>query len=237
MRPWYRIHRSTLVVLALVLASLVFVNIPGEGTERVWERFHHGWPHFYFERSAQPRSWWSFSGRAPVFHLDALLLNVMAAFCISALAAFAAELWIRRYGRLFRFSIMSMLTVTAIAAVIFGLVARDLHNCLRQQGALDQLAAQGSIRVSRDERKYDWLRSLFGSDLDGTIHRIDFDATSPEGARVPDLSALADLRFLNLRGIALGADDIRRLSAIPTLQTLSLTVKSPRLPRIPRWMG
>lgn len=228
MRPWYRIHCSTLSVLAIVLAGLVFINIPGDRMLGDSGRYHHGWPYFYFERSAQPRTWWSFSGTSTEFHLDALLLNVLAAACITALAACAAELWIRRYGRLLRFTIMTMLTVTAIVAAILGVVVRDLHRCWRQQEAIDQLAAQGSIRVSREERKYDWLRSLFGSNWDGTIHRIDFDSTSREGGTVPDLSALVDLRFLDLEGIALQAGDDNRLAALPKLETLFLTIKSLR---------
>ncbi len=227
MRPWYRIHRSTLSVLLIVLACLVFINLPGKplGDKH---SYYHGWPYFYFERKVQPRTWWSFSGTATVFHVDALVLNVVAALCITALAACATELWIRRYGSLFRFSIKAVLVVTGLIAVFLGIAVRDLHRCLRQQETLDRLAAQGSLSVSREERDLDWLRGLFGSNLDGAVESITFRSTSRQGATLPDLSALVDLEWLYLDGIALGAEDIQRFQSLPKLQTLYVSVKSLR---------
>jgi len=224
MRPWYRIHFSTLFVLAIVLAWLVFVNIPGDRLLKYQGRFHHGWPYHYFERTAAERSWWSFAGVFPQFHAGALALNILTAFCIVALAAWACEIWIRRFGRLLRFSIASMLIGTAILAAILGLVVQDIHHCYRQQRTLDELAALGSVRAMRDERKYDWFRSLFGSHVDGTIHRIDVTSVNPVGAIIPDLSALDGLNFLHLSGVAIGEQDVEHLATAPNLGTLILGV-------------
>ena len=232
MRPWYRIHFSTVFVLAFVLAWMVFINIPGDGTLRDTGQFHHGWPYLYFERKGGARSWWSFAGTSPEFHVDALLLNVVTALCIAALVAFACELWIRRFGRLLRFSIASLMFGTAILAMIMGLVVHDVHRCYRQQRTLDELAKLGSVQARRDERKYDWFRSLFGSDFDGTIKRIDVKAGSPTGAVVPDLSALDGLEFLNLEGVILGEEDVAKLATAPKLETLILDVRAVRGNRV-----
>src|SRR5688572_32251007 len=42
-RPWYRFHFSTLGVMALVVAWMVFINIPGERTSIISDRLDHGW--------------------------------------------------------------------------------------------------------------------------------------------------------------------------------------------------
>jgi hypothetical protein len=227
-RPWYRIHRATFGVIAVVVAWLVFINIPGDRTLRDTGRFHHGWPYFYIERDGAARSWWSFSGASPEFHVGALLLNILTALCIAALVACACEMWIRRFGRLLRFSIASMLLVTALLAVIMGLVVRDIHRCYRQQETLDPLAELGSLSAVREERRYDWFRSLFGSQFDGIIKRVDVKADSPTGAAVPDLGALNGLTFLNLEGVILGEEDIEKLATAPALETLILDVREIR---------
>ena len=228
MRPWYRIHVSTLCVLVIVLAGFVFINIPGDRVLRDNRRFHHGWPYLYFEREGAARSWWSFAGTAQELHVGALLLNILTGLCIAALVACACELWIRRFGRLMRFTVASMLVVTALFAVIMGLAVRDVHRCYRQQKTLDELAMLGSVSATRDERKYDWLRSLFGSEFDGSIKRIDVKAETPTGAVLPDLSALNDLTFLNLEGVILGEEEVGNLAAAPKLETLFLDVREIR---------
>src|SRR5687767_12503879 len=116
MRPWYRIHRSTLVVLALVGACLVFINIPGDPVVINSKEFQHGWPYHYFKREGADHSFWSFSGTRGRFYPEALLLNTAAALCIVALVACICELWIRQNGRLFRFGIKSLLMLTALVA-------------------------------------------------------------------------------------------------------------------------
>jgi hypothetical protein len=227
MRPWYRIHFSTLAVVGIIFAWMVFINIPADRTLGSRGRFYHGWPYLYFERNGDPHSWWSFAGGGiPEFHIEALLLNMLVAFCIAALAAFACELWIQRYGRLFRFSILSMLVVTALVASMMGVVVRDLQRSYRQGEVLDELAKLGSVEASRTECRYDWFRSLFGSNLDGTIDGILFISSSPAGATVPDLSALSDLTSLEWQGVALGSTELERLSNLPNLKTLVVSVHS-----------
>src|SRR5687768_6235880 len=114
MRPWYRIHLSTLSVLGIVLAGLVFINIPGDRGPHWPYRFSHGWPYVYFERSGAADSFWSFAGAATLLHVPELAGNVVVAICIVLLVACPCELWIRKNGRLFRFGIQSMLTATAL---------------------------------------------------------------------------------------------------------------------------
>jgi hypothetical protein len=227
-RPWYRIHPATLGVIAVVVAWLVFINIPGDRVLRDNRRFHHGWPYLYFEREGAARSWWSFAGTTPEFHIDALLLNILTALCIAGLVACACELWIRRFGRLLRFSIASMLIVTALLAVIMGLVVRDVHRCHRQQQTLDVLARLGTMRADRKERKYDWFRSLLGSQFDGMVYDVRVVSAEPTGAPISDLSALDGLRFLNLEGVILGDEDAEHLASLPKLQSLFLHVHAVR---------
>jgi hypothetical protein len=200
MRPWYRIHFSTLFVLAIVLAGLVFINIPGERTgpyARISNRFYHGWPYHYFDRLGSEFTYWSFAGADKRFHTKALVLNLLAVSCIAALVACVCELWIRRNGRLLRFGTRWLLIAIALIAVPIGLVSRDVRRCAHQQQVFQELAQFGAVETTRDLQKFDWLRSLFGDHFHGTIRSAKLSATQPVD-RLPDLRSLDSLQRLHL---------------------------------------
>jgi hypothetical protein len=200
MRPWYKIHFSTLFVLAIVLAGLVFINIPGERTgpyAQISYRFYHGWPYHYFDRLGADYTYWSFNGADKRFHTKALVLNLLAAICIAALVACVCELWIRRNGRLLRFGTRSLLIATALIAAPIGLVSRDVRRCALQQQVLQELGQFGALETTRDRLKFDWLRSLFGDHFHGTIRSVRLTATQPFD-RFPDLRSLDSLQRLGL---------------------------------------
>jgi hypothetical protein len=223
MRPWYRIHRSSLGVIALVIAWFVFINIPGEQPYLLSnDRFEHGWPYCYFDRKGRDHSFWSFAGSTPRFYGEALLLNVLTAFCVTALVACACELWIRRNGRLLRFGTRSLLVATALIAGLVGLVARDVRRCAIQQRALDELAQFGSLDTTRDIRRFDWLRSLVGNHFHGSIHHLRLTATRPVD-RLPDLTSLDRLEFLRLEMASI-PKNVGVLAAPPSLQHLGFTL-------------
>jgi hypothetical protein len=224
MRPWYKIHFSTLFVLAIVLVVLIFVNVPGEQTSIVSDRFYHGWPYHYFDREGTPHSFWSFAGTAPHFHGEALLLNVLTAFCLVGLTACACELWIRRNGRLLRFGTRSLIVVTALVAVLVSLVARDVRRSSRQQQALEELAQFGSLETSRDLQKFDWFRSLFGDQFHGSIRRVLLTADRPVH-RLSDLSGLETVEGFGLYVPNL-PENFEQLSRLPNLKYLSVTLTS-----------
>jgi hypothetical protein len=222
LRPWYRIHFSTLSVLAVVLAGFVFINIPGDRTSLISNRFYHGWPYHYYEREGTQHSYWSFTGTTPQFHVEALLLNLLTAFCLLALTACASELWIRRNGRLFRFGMRSLLGLTALIAVTLGLAMRDLHHCYRQQATITELAKLGSVTAFRDRRPYDWFRILFGDHFHGTIDLVSL-TSSRRVDRLPDLRSLTHLEslWLELPGIP---ENIEQVSQLPSLKGLNVTL-------------
>ena len=231
MRPWYKIHFATLSILAIVLAWLVFINIPGDVIhEYQRNRFYHGWPYHYYERVGEAYSYWSFvqptgwAGRPPQFVPQALLLNALAAICILALVACPCELWIRRNGRLFRFGIRSVLVVTTAVAVIMGLVAHDVRRCYRQQQAVRELEQVGSVSTSRNRQKYDWFRSFFGAELHGIVDGVDLVATEPVD-RLPDLGLLENISFVGMELPNL-PENIKQLAELPKLELLSVKLTS-----------
>jgi hypothetical protein len=223
LRPWYRIHLSTLSVLAIVLALLVFINIPGDRTSNRPYRFYHGWPYVYFERGAEPDAFWSFAGTVSKLHVPKLLGNVAVAICIVMLVACLCELWIRQNGRLFRFGIRSMLFVTAIVAVALGLTVRELNSTYRQQRALTELAQFGAVNAFRELKPHDWLRSFFGEYAHGRIHTVRFTATRVID-RLPDLRGLADVREMDLEILNV-PEDIEQLAELPKLKYLSVKLQ------------
>lgn len=229
MRPWYKIHFSTMVVMALVAGCLAFINIPGERTSIVSHRFYHGWPYHYFDREGAQNSFWSFAGTAPTFHGDALLLNVLTALCLVALVACACELWIRRNGRLLRFGTRSLLVATTLIAGLFGLVSRDVRRCMLQRQTLGQLAQYGSLEIGRDLRKFDWLRSLFGDHFHGTVRWVTLSATGPMD-QLPDLTLLDSLSSLSLEveNIPENLDHIARFGKLKVSITLTSLANTDR---------
>ncbi len=227
MRPWYRIHVPTVTVLAIVLAWFVFINIPGEPVDAARpNRFHHGWPYYYYERVGEDYSYWSFAqptpwfGNPPQFDAQALLLNVLTAICIVALVACPCELWIRRNGRLFRFGIGSILVATTIVAVIMGLAAREVRRCYRQQEAIRELTQLGAVTTRRNWQKYDWFRSFFGEELHGTVDFVELIAPRPVD-RLPDLQPLQDLHSLGLELVNI-PENIGQLTELPKLRYLGV---------------
>lgn len=230
-RPWYRIHLSTLSVVAIVLAWMVFINIPGDQIHDFWpRRFYHGWPYHYYERVGEEYSYWSFDqptpwlGKPPRFDTQALLLNALTAICILALVACPCELWIRRNGRLFRFGTRSILAVTTIIAVIMGLVAREVRRCYRQQQAIRELEQVGSVTTNRSSQKYDWFRSFFGAELHGVVEGVDLVATEPV-VRLPDLRLLENIKFFGME-LANIPQNIEQLAELPKLEYLSVKLTS-----------
>jgi hypothetical protein len=224
MRPWYRIHCSTLSILAVVLAGFVFINLPGDNLGPWRDKFSHGWPYVYFQRHGAEGSFWSFTGKGTKFRAPELMGNVLTALCIVALVACPCELWIRRHGRLFRFGIRSMFVVTALVAVVMGLSVQKVQRRYRQQHALAELAQYGSVSTGRRQQPYDWLWSLLGDYAHGTIESVSFAATSPFG-RLPDLHDLRDVDeiWLELRNVPAGMEE---LGELPTLKRLSVKLTS-----------
>ena len=218
LRPWYRIHLSTLSVLAIVLALLVFINIPGDRTSNRPYRFYHGWPYVYFERGGEPDAFWSFAGTVSKLHVPELLGNVLVAICIVMLVACLCELWIRQNGRLFRFGIRSLLFVTTIIAVVMGLIVRELNSTYQQQRALAELAQFGAVNTRRELKPHDWLRSFFGDYAHGRIHRVRFTATRVID-RLPDLRGLADVREMDLEILNV-PENVEQLAELPRLKDL-----------------
>jgi len=227
MRPWYRIHLSTLFVLAVVFAMLVFINIPGERTgpyAHISYRFYHGWPHHYFDRLGSDYSYWSFAGADKRFHAKALVLNLLAAFCITALVACACELWIRRNGRLLRFGTRSLLVATAFIATPIGLVSNDVRRCAHQQQVLQELGQFGALETTRDLRRFDWLRSIFGEHFHGTIRSVRLTATQPLD-RLPDLRPLESLERLHLKTPNI-PENLDQVSELTKLTSFNVTLTS-----------
>jgi hypothetical protein len=224
MRPWYKIHFSTLFVLAIVLAGLVFINIPGDREPVQPYRFHHGWPYAYLERGGGEHDFWSFAGKPKKLNQTALVLDSLITICIVALAALPCELWIRRNGRLFRFGIRSMLLATALLAVAMGLGIREVHRCYRQQQVFQEFAQYGSVATWRQLQKYDWLRSFFGDFAHGTITELKIKATRPMG-RLPDVRALADVERLDLEILNV-PDNVDEIGALPKLKDLTVKLRA-----------
>jgi hypothetical protein len=214
-----------LVVLPIVVAWLIFINIPGERLFKgdrspIIHKLYHGWPYHYLEREGGGSKYWSFEGTSTQFHIGALLLNAITAFCIVALAACATELWIRWYGSLLRFGVTSLLGITALVAIVMGLGTREARRCLHQQQVLRELAECGSLTTTRAQRKYDWFRSLFGADFHGTVTSVQLTATQPV-RHLPDLGLLRDVESIVLE-VPNVPGNVEQLAELPKLEYLRI---------------
>ncbi len=214
-RPWYRLHRRTIAILIPGIAWMFLINVPGEKTPS-HSQVHHGWPFIYFSHPPHGPSYWSFAGLRSPQDLDwlAIALNGLIAVGIAGLVAAACEYWIRRYGRLFRFGLSSLLVVTALIATLLGLALRDLQRCSLQERILNGLSARAGVSVHREPRSLDWLRSLLGHQQPSRV--VGLIIISKDGAplETPAVGSLSDLRWLRLDNLSLSGEWVDQIARL-----------------------
>ncbi|MHC4400706.1 MAG: leucine-rich repeat domain-containing protein [Planctomycetota bacterium] len=186
-RAWFRLHRSTYVVLLLVAVVLALANVPGQfvvlptilrqgkyGPHFEMEgRLEHGWPATYLLRypeygppsartfSVTWSSIWSLTADVLQFNLARLALDVGAALCIMAAAGALFEWWRRQRRRLFQVHIRDLLVLTALAAVVLAWVS------MKAQAYRTEQKAVAELEWAPDEYQWQrggptWLRRLIG---------------------------------------------------------------------------
>src|ERR1051325_2281725 len=110
-RPWWKLHFSTKVVIAIAVCSLILANLPGQRVMHVdvpddgkygphygpYPRYEHGWPSSYMVRRYPP-SWgkpqsvfadssWALTHQVESFTVVWLALDFLLALITSAVIA------------------------------------------------------------------------------------------------------------------------------------------------------
>ncbi|HVX11513.1 MAG TPA: hypothetical protein VHC22_10050 [Pirellulales bacterium] len=147
LRPWYRLHASTWVVVAAVTCGVVFVEIPAEVTVHYihyadrYTEYKHGWPWVYLEHSTG----YDFSDPLNSIEADAIpwlhavcwnvaaphkpestryrpryiAPDVLVGLLLICVAGFLAE-WRRRRRRVWQFSLGELLIGVLLSAAALG---------------------------------------------------------------------------------------------------------------------
>jgi hypothetical protein len=246
-RPWYRLHLSTCLLLAPVVAVLVLLNVPDDVTTD-WTRsldgeMVHGFPATYLRRErewyfykglAKPLNPWNLTDRVASFWARALAADVVFAIGIVVLLAAIFERR-RRRRKLYQFTLGELLALTALLAVglYWWSLQRDkesrllqIVNVLRQ----GQHAADGLINFRLVPRVPRWIRDIVGDErLRG------LKVNSPEYLDMEwDPSIRADVEYLgkhfpdSLEVAVTGEDLQNNGNSMAALSPLgSLTIVSP----------
>lgn len=237
-RPLYHLHKQSFAIALLAAAWLVLINFPAE-VKPFSERVGHGWPRYYYLHDGPIDSYWSFgpAGSTPPWpailnnlNRSALAHNALIALGIVLVAAVLAELWIRRFGRLFRFGLGAVLAGTALIAVLLGLMRAELQHCLHQQSVLGQLASFANVSVEREPRQYDWIRSLFGQHMPGQVTVLHLEVRDSTPPIPPGFGSFPELRDLHLDNVVLSPEWVAQIDRLP-LDELQVTASDLHGPR------
>lgn len=199
-RPWYRPHRSTFLALALVIAVLVLLIVPGkrlsfssDGTVTIGQ-YVHGWPWTFLRKptsmgkltDASPYDvapWrtaasWRFASTDATqtrFYPGQLAADIVVASAILLAAGAAFECWRRRRLRAWQFSLREMFLLTlAVAAVgAWYRTNRQEADAQEQVGRLIEsaLPQRGEDHLWESYCGPEWLRRLCGSQYLGFLER------------------------------------------------------------------
>jgi hypothetical protein len=131
-RPWWKLHFSTKVVIAVVVCGLILANLPGQQVMHVdvpddgkygphygpYPRYEHGWPNSYMVRQYPPRwgkprsvladSCWALTHRVESFTAGWLVLDIFLAILAATVIAAGFEVWRRRRKSLWRFRLIEL---------------------------------------------------------------------------------------------------------------------------------
>lgn len=161
-RPWWKLHFSTKVVIAIVVIGLVLANVPAQeivhvesvpakyGTEyHAYFQYVHGWPATYMNRPAQfgvAGNCWMLNDRVSGFSLSVLVLDFAVSLLVVGASAALFEFWRRRRKSLIRFHLSELFGLITIVAVGAGWLQYKIRNSRDERLALREAAADLQTR-------------------------------------------------------------------------------------------
>ena len=168
-RPWWKLHFSTKVVIAMVVLGLVLANVPGQQVMRVdvpnqmsnygphftpYAYYEHGWPVRYLSRwgiqtgASAPRwtSCWQVTEKVTDFSPFRMVLNFCICTLLVGLAATIFEVWRRRRQSLVRFRLSELFGVITLVAMGSGWVQYKIRLANDERVALREAAANYRTR-------------------------------------------------------------------------------------------
>jgi hypothetical protein len=162
-RPWYRLHASTSLVLLLVLTALALLNVPARLETHslgkpdpnnildfgLGSHFEHGWPWTFLTRhsinnsqsiiSGHGTSVWWMHERVDSFSPWLLLSDVAVCGILAAAVLSILERRRRRRAHLWQFSIGDLFVAIAIFASALGFVVWQYREYQREWQAIEAL--------------------------------------------------------------------------------------------------
>lgn len=232
-RPWYRLHRSTAVVLLLVVGAMVLVNVPGRRRVTKFrpfhryltidEELHHGWPSVYLRREyvwpifvSSQRQFWSLRTGVIEFRLAAMLFDVLIALLVTIVVA---GLWQWRRSqrrRLLQLHLSDMLVIMLIWACLLGWICHLYRSDQRQQRGIAQLEL--SCYRPRDRDDSPWMLNM------GAYAQSHAESTLPDwlvelGGPIPRWETVVGLR---LNTVGFDDETLAQLEDFPDVKYLSL---------------
>jgi hypothetical protein len=158
-RPWWKLHFSTKVVIAVVVIGLIFANVPGQEVAYVdvpdaggkygpdyypYYRYEHGWPASYMARIDQfgiAGNCWTLHDRVSEFHAFSLASDIAVAVLIVSASALIVEIWRRRRGSLSRFRLIELFGLMTVVAVFAGWLQYEIRQVREERSALREALA------------------------------------------------------------------------------------------------
>lgn len=182
-QAWYRLHRSSVIILTGAVLVCIVVNLPGQrrvsrfGPARRWilteREIQHGWPKVFLRRNTNSdafydtyaslwRPWESVSW----FSLPSLLLDCSVALLCCLGVATLAE-WRRRHRcRLFQLRLLDMISITTMACAALA----AWHSIQRSDAA--QRRARAELNLHTQEDGAPWCYAIVESMLPSWIDEL-----------------------------------------------------------------
>lgn len=171
-RPWWKLHFSTKVVIAVVVIGLIFANVPAREMTYVeipddgkygphyepYTRYEHGWPSSYLTRNIWI-SWglrsnsWGITQNVQSFSVSGIAIDSLVAAVVVTCAAAIFESWRRRRQSLWRFRLIELFGVLTTVAVAGGWYQWQSRIANLEAAALQE-AHLDYLKQYPDESKY-----------------------------------------------------------------------------------
>lgn len=244
--PW---HRSTRFLIVSVLLLLLFCNVPGHLTTRIWigeaeenfplvahfgyiNQFEHGWPFTYLARVPE----FTNSGVGPYiaenvadcwtpwrgverFSLISLLLNAFVGVIVTATSGILFEIWRRRHKHLWQFHLSDMFIATAIVCVFGAWYAEK-----QRHAATISEVTRTQPTIGPSWKSYEagpsWLRWWIGEIPFRNLDE-EFEVTVYESEYLPMVARVATLESVEI-GCDVNTERLKCLEDLPRLTMLNL---------------
>lgn len=244
-----RWHRSTRFFMAGVLLFLLFCNVPGQLTNRLYiggkdenyplvadfgytTRFEHGWPFTYLAREPEltNASWgpciaenvvdcWTLWLGVEQFSLSSLLLNAVLGVIAAAASGLVFEIWRRRHQHWWQFHLSDMFISTAIVCVFGAWYAEK-----QRHAATISEITRTQPTIGPSWKSYEagpsWLRWWIGEIPFRNLDE-EFEVTVYESEYLPMVARVATLEYVDI-ACDVNTERLKCLEDLPRLTMLNL---------------